>query len=60
VQQAIPGKNDLLDRMAATKLAANPFRMTRICDKLARDRVQKLAHAIQMREQVGREMRHAK
>ncbi len=58
-RKAIPEKDNLLDRMNATELAANQFRMTQTRDKLARDRVGNQAHAIQTHEQVGKEVRDA-
>jgi DNA-damage-inducible protein D len=58
-RKAIPDKDNLLDRMNATELAANQFRMTQARDKLERDRVQGQAQAIQTHEQVGREVRQA-
>ena len=58
-RKAIPDKDNLLDRMNATELAANQFRMTQTRDKLERDRVHGQAQAIQTHEQVGREVRHA-
>ncbi len=59
VRKAIPDKDNLLDRMNATELAANQFRMTQTRDKLARDRIQNQSHAIQTHEQVGKEVRDA-
>jgi DNA-damage-inducible protein D len=58
-RKAISDKDNLLDRMNATELAANQFRMTQTRDKLARERVQGQAQAIQTHEQVGREVREA-
>lgn len=58
-RKAIPEKDNLLDRMSATELAANQFRMTQTRDKLARDRVRSQTHAIQTHEQVGKEVRDA-
>ncbi len=58
-RKAIPEKDNLLDRMNATELAANQFRMTQTRDKLARDRVHNQSQAIQTHEQVGREVRDA-
>ncbi len=58
-RKVIPEKDNLLDRMNATELAANQFRMTQTRDKLARDRVGSQAHAIQTHEQVGKEVRDA-
>jgi DNA-damage-inducible protein D len=58
-RKAIPEKDGLLDRMNATELAANQFRMTQTRDKLARDGVHNQAQAIQTHEQVGKEVRAA-
>ena len=58
-RKAIPEKDNLLDRMSATELAANQFRMTQARDKLARDRVHSQAQAIQTHEQVGKKVRDA-
>jgi len=58
-RKAIPEKDNLLDRMSATELAANQFRMTQARDKLARDRVRNQVQAIQTHEQVGKEVRDA-
>ena len=52
-RKAIPEKDNLLDRMNATELAANQFRMTQARDKLAREGVRNQAQAIQTHEQVG-------
>ena len=57
-RKAIPDKDNLLDRMNATELAANQFRMTQARDKLARG-VSGQAQAIQTHEQVGKEVRDA-
>jgi len=58
-RKAIPDKDNLLDRMNATELAANQFRMTQTRDKLARDNVRNQTQAIQTHEQVGKEVRDA-
>ena len=58
-RKAIPEKDNLLDRMNATELAANQFRMTQARDKLSRDGVRNQAQAIQTHEQVGKEVRDA-
>ena len=58
-RKAIPEKDNLLDRMNATELAANQFRMTQTRDKLAREGVRNQAQAIQSHEQVGKEVRAA-
>ena len=59
LRKAIPDKDSLLDRMNATELAANQFRMTQTRDKLARDKVHNQTQAIQTHEQVGKEVRDA-
>ncbi|MBW7902547.1 MAG: DNA damage-inducible protein D [Rhodocyclaceae bacterium] len=58
-RKSIPEKDKLLDRMNATELAANQFRMTQTRDKLARDGVRNQARAIRTHEQVGKEVRDA-
>lgn len=55
----IPAKEQLLDRMNATELAANQFRMTQTRDKLARERINSQQQAINTHEQVGKEVRAA-
>lgn len=59
VKKGIPPREQLLDRMNATELAANQFRMTQTRDKLAREQVSTQSRAIQTHEQVGREVRDA-
>src|SRR5262249_30298312 len=49
----------LMDRMNATELAANQFRMTQTRDKLIRERVRDQQQAIRTHEQVGKEVRDA-
>lgn len=58
-KKGISQKEQLLDRMNATELAANQFRMTQARDKLAQQNVANQQHAIQTHEQVGREVRAA-
>ena len=58
-RKAIPDKENLLDRMNATELAANQFRMTQTRDKLAREAIHNQAQAIQAHETVGKEVRDA-
>ncbi len=58
-RKSIPEKDNLLDRMNATELAANQFRMTQTRDKLARDGTRNQAQAIQTHENVGKEVRDA-
>jgi DNA-damage-inducible protein D len=55
----IPAKDQLLDRMNSTELAANQFRMTQTRDKLARDGVNSQQQAIRTHEAVGKEVRSA-
>jgi DNA-damage-inducible protein D len=58
-RKGIPEKDALMDRMNATELAANQFRMTQTRDKLARDGVKGEARAIRTHEDVGKEVREA-
>jgi DNA-damage-inducible protein D len=55
----IPENDHLMDRMNATELAANQFRMTQTRDKLARDEINGEREAIRAHELVGREVRDA-
>lgn len=55
----IPEKENLMDRMGTTELAANQFRMTQTRDKLARERIQDQSIAIKAHEDVGKEVRDA-
>lgn len=57
-RKTIADKDNLLDRMNATELAANQFRMTQTRDKLARG-VNSQSQTIQTHEQVGKEVRDA-
>jgi len=58
-QKGITPKENLMDRMNATELAANQFRMTQTRDKLARDKVRTQQTAIRTHESVGKEVREA-
>ena len=58
-RKQIPVKEQLMDRMNATELAANQFRMTQTRDKLAREGVRNQTQAIQTHEKVGKEVRDA-
>ena len=58
-RKGIPKKENLLDRMDTTELAANQFRMTQTRDKLARDRANSQQQAIRTHEEVGKEVREA-
>jgi DNA-damage-inducible protein D len=53
VRKGIPEKDALMDRMNATELAANQFRMTQTRDKLARDKVKSQQTAIRTHQDVG-------
>ena len=55
----IPEKENLMDRMDTTELAANQFRMTQTRDKLARERIRDQQAAIRTHESVGKEVRAA-
>lgn len=55
----IPKKDQLMDRMDTTELAANQFRMTQTRDKLARTPVKDQQQAIRTHEAVGKEVREA-
>ncbi len=57
--KGIPPDESLLDRMNATELAANQFRMTQTREKLARDQIRSQDGAISTHEKVGREVRKA-
>ena len=58
-RKGVPAKEQLMDRMNATELAANQFRMTQTRDKLAREGIRDQQQAIRTHEQVGREVRSA-
>ena len=59
LRKRIPAKDNLMDRMDATELAANQFRMTQTREKLARDGVRGEQRAIQTHNDVGQEVRAA-
>ena len=58
-RKGIPEKENLMDRMNASELAANQFRMTQTRDKLARESTRDQQQAIRTHEQVGKEVRDA-
>lgn len=58
-KKGIAESENLMDRMNATELAANQFRMTQTRDKLARESIATQARAISAHETVGREVRDA-
>jgi DNA-damage-inducible protein D len=58
-KKGVAEKENLMDRMDTTELAANQFRMTQAREKLARDGVRTEQRAIQTHEQVGKEVRAA-
>ena len=55
----IPAKEQLMDRMDATELAANQFRMTQTRDKLTRRNINTQQQAIHTHLEVGKEVRAA-
>lgn len=58
-KKSIPKNENLMDRMNATELAANQFRMTQTRDKLTREYIRDQRLAICTHEQVGKEVRDA-
>jgi DNA-damage-inducible protein D len=58
-KKAVPEKDNLMDRMNASELAANQFRMTQTRDKLARENIRSETRAIDAHHAVGREVREA-
>lgn len=58
-KKGVPEKENLMDRMNATELAANQFRMTQTRDKLAREKIHNQQHAIETHQKVGKEVRDA-
>jgi DNA-damage-inducible protein D len=59
LRKHIPEKDNLMDRMNATELAANQFRMTQARDKLGHNNIHDQRQAILTHEQVGKEVRDA-
>ncbi len=57
--KGVPQKENLMDRMNATELAANQFRMTQTREKLAREGIHNQQKAINTHETVGKEVREA-
>jgi len=55
----IDKSDNLMDRMNATELAANQFRMTQTREKLQKTRIKDQQIAIQTHKQIGREVRDA-
>ena len=58
-RKGIAPKENILDRMDTTELAANQFRLTQTRDKLARDGVKTQQGAIDAHREVGAEVRNA-
>ncbi len=58
-RKRISREDNLMDRMDATELAANQFRMTQTREKLARDGIRGEQRAIQTHNDVGKEVRAA-
>ncbi len=57
--KSIAEKENLMDRMDTTELAANQFRMTQTRDKLKREGIRGERRAIDVHHQVGKEVRTA-
>jgi DNA-damage-inducible protein D len=55
----IDAKDNLMDRMNTTELAANQFRMTQAREKLQREKIKGQERAIEVHKKVGREVRDA-
>jgi len=55
----ISPKEDILDRMGSSELAANDFRITQARDKLREERIIGQTKAIETHQQVGKEVRGA-
>lgn len=58
-RKGIPPREQLMDRMDTTELAANLFRMTQTREKLKREHVKDQKDAIDSHEAVGKEVRAA-
>jgi DNA-damage-inducible protein D len=58
-KKGIPPKENLMDRMGTTELAANQFRMTQTREKLKRENIKNQRDAIETHEMVGKEVRAA-
>jgi DNA-damage-inducible protein D len=58
-RKRITPKEQLMDRMGTTELAANQFRMTQTREKLAREGIRGQEQAIQTHQEVGKEVRDA-
>lgn len=58
-RKGIDPKEQLMDRMNTTELAANQFRMTQTRDKLKRENIRNQRDAIETHEAVGKEVRAA-
>ena len=58
-RKGIDPKEQLMDRMDRTELAANQFRMTQTREKLKRENIKNQRDAIEAHEAVGKEVRAA-
>jgi DNA-damage-inducible protein D len=58
-RKGIPQKEQLMDRMGATELIANQFRMSQTREKLKRENIKDQRAAMQTHEAVGKEVRAA-
>lgn len=56
-RKGIPPKEQLMDRMDTTELAANLFRMTQTRDKLKNERIKNQRDAMETHEMVGKKVR---
>ncbi|MDP8238552.1 MAG: DNA damage-inducible protein D [Candidatus Hatepunaea meridiana] len=57
--KGVPKKENLMDRMGTTELAANQFRMTQAREKLSKEGISDQQQAITAHKQVGKEVRAA-
>ena len=53
MRKGVPAADNLMDRMGTTELAANQFRMTQMCDKLAREKISSQERAIETQAKSG-------
>jgi DNA-damage-inducible protein D len=58
-RKGVDSKEQIMDRMDRTELAANQFRMTQTREKLKRDKIKNQRDAIETHEAVGKEVRAA-
>ncbi|MDZ4819347.1 MAG: DNA damage-inducible protein D [Planctomycetota bacterium] len=58
-KKKIPEKDDLLDRVGSTELAANQFRLTQTRDQLQKRGIKNEGQAIELHHRIGKEVRQA-